>query len=292
MAKDYASLLSSDSAWPELEKEIAASGNGPLVLPAGDERRDVLELLQVSTKSTLGAIAHECGGILVDHGWLRVLGSGHPKLPRSVGGWNEEVGVGLGDALIVADDVVGGVFAINGGALGDAVGNVFYFAPDTLEWEDTELRHSDWMGWVLTGDLAKFYETFRWAGWEKEVEALNGDQSIHFWPPAWSEEGANIAAASRKTVPAAELFAWMFDEAAGDEDDEALVAEGTVLTDRSALTPVRNSWRVARHVQQSPHRESRRDRLPRDPYLQAPRHRHRGRLLRRRRGHAPRARRR
>jgi hypothetical protein len=221
MAKDYSALLSPDPAWPALEETIAASSNGPVVLPATDAKKAVLERLQVSTRSTLGAVAHECGGILVDHGWLRVLGSGSPRLPRAVGAWNEEVGVGMDEALIVADDVIGGVFAINAGALGETLGNVFYFAPDSLEWEDTELGHSDWMGWVLTGDLEQFYADFRWKGWEAEVEALPGDQSIHFWPPAWSDEGKDIDAASRKTVPAAELFAWMFDEAAeAAEDDE------------------------------------------------------------------------
>ena len=32
--------------------------------------------------------------------------------------------------LLVADDVLGGFFAVNGGTFGGKAGNVFYYAPD------------------------------------------------------------------------------------------------------------------------------------------------------------------
>src|ERR1044071_7443416 len=46
------------------------------VLPRQDATaRACLEALQATTRSPLGAIAHETGGMLIDHGWLRLLGS-------------------------------------------------------------------------------------------------------------------------------------------------------------------------------------------------------------------------
>jgi len=36
----------------------------------------------------------------------------------------------------------GGFFAVNGGAFGGKAGNVFYYAPDSGEWEDTQLGYS------------------------------------------------------------------------------------------------------------------------------------------------------
>ena len=84
----------------------------------------------------MGAIAYETGGILIDHGWLRVLGSGHQKLPRSIVEWNLNRSSGY---LLVADDAVGGFFSINGGALGSDQGLMYYWAPDTLEWESLAL---------------------------------------------------------------------------------------------------------------------------------------------------------
>ncbi len=58
--------------------------------------------------------------------------------------------------LIVADDVVGEVFAINGGGLGENAGVIYYLAPDTLAWEDTELSYSEFVYWLFCGDVAKF----------------------------------------------------------------------------------------------------------------------------------------
>lgn len=44
--------------------------------------------------------------------------------------------------LLVTDDVLGGFFAVNGGAFGGKAGNVFYCALDSGKWEDTQLSYS------------------------------------------------------------------------------------------------------------------------------------------------------
>ncbi len=44
--------------------------------------------------------------------------------------------------LLVADDVLGGFFAVNGGAFRGKAGSVFYYAPDSGKWEDTQLGYS------------------------------------------------------------------------------------------------------------------------------------------------------
>jgi hypothetical protein len=175
------------------------------VLPVDtvDAERTLVDL-QITTRSPLGAIAYETGGILVDNGWLRVLGAGDGKLPRTISTWNglsrPRAEHRLPGALLVADDVVGGFFAINGGAFAGPLGNLFYLAPDTVRWEDLELGHTAWLNWVFTGDLAKFYETMRWEGWEGEVAALPGDQCIDIFPPLWTKADS-MAARSRRPVP-------------------------------------------------------------------------------------------
>lgn len=208
MSKTYLELQSDDPAWSELAASAKSASNDVEVLPcvSEDARRACLEGLQVTTRSTLGALAYETGGVLVDHGWLRIFGSGHPKLSRALGAYNKALGIDVGECLFVADDAVGGVFAIDAGPLGDP-GKVHYFAPDTLAWESTEIGHSAWIDWAFTGDLAKFYEAARWPGWEKEVAALTGEQSISIWPGLWTEEGQDPAKASRKAVAATELWA-------------------------------------------------------------------------------------
>ena len=208
MPRAYAELLSDDPAYPDLAKAADAAPNRVVRLPtvSDPQRRACLEALQMTTRSTLGALAHETGGVLVDHGFLRMLGSGSPRLSRQLITWNTECSVPLDAFIIVADDAVGGVFAIDTGALG-AAGHVHYFAPDTLEWEDTELGHSEWVSWAFEGDLAAFYESMRWPGWEQEVAALGGDQTLGVVPPMWTEGNRlPIAKRSRRAVPAKEQY--------------------------------------------------------------------------------------
>src|SRR5689334_17854253 len=107
----------------------------------------------------MGAVVYETGGILIDNGWLRVLGSGHDRLTRTMPRWNE----GRADGFyLVADDAVGGFFAINGGALGPDAKNLYYFAPDSLEWEPLNFGYSTFLQWACAGPLEKFYEWIRW----------------------------------------------------------------------------------------------------------------------------------
>jgi hypothetical protein len=159
----------------------------------------------------MGAIVYETGGLLVDSGWLRVVGSGHPKLPRSLPEWNRgrstnEEGQSLG-FLLVADDVVGGFYALNGGAFGPDTGHVFYFAPDTLRWESLNgMGYSQFLVWAFSSRLARFYEAMRWQGWESEVSTLNGGQAFSIYPFLWTREGKDIAKCSRRPCPIEEIF--------------------------------------------------------------------------------------
>lgn len=53
---------------------------------AGEE---TLKALQVTTKSVLGTVAYNTGGIPVDHGWLRLQGAGSGEMQRTIPTWNE-----------------------------------------------------------------------------------------------------------------------------------------------------------------------------------------------------------
>ena len=68
-----------DPAFPLIQEWVRKAAVPAVLLPASKERERVLAGLQVSTRSTMGAMAYESGGMLVDGGWLRLLGSGHPK---------------------------------------------------------------------------------------------------------------------------------------------------------------------------------------------------------------------
>ncbi len=193
---------SRDPALSLIEKMLGAATLSYQLLPPSTESGRVLSSLQVTTRSTLGAIAYETGGLLIDHGWLRVLGSGHPQLSRNLVDWNN----GRADAyLLVADDAAGGFFSINGGGLGDDVGAMYYWAPDTLRWEQLDIGYTDFLGWALSDRLATFYDGLRWDGWRSDLQELRADQCFSFFPFLWTREGS-IDESSRTLIDVGEQF--------------------------------------------------------------------------------------
>jgi hypothetical protein len=201
----------SDDVWDDIVHDIDHARYDSTVFP-GDPVAGARTLgrLSVSTRSTLGAIALHSGGWLVDHGWLRVLGgTASPGLPdiATVSGLPEEVTEPVPVCgLLVAYDVLGGQFAINGGGLAGRPGEVCYWAPDSLDWDGLDLGHTDFVEWVLAGDHDGFYDGFRWDGWEAETEALAPDQAWSLVPFLWTDE-FDIATAFRRPVPVTEVFA-------------------------------------------------------------------------------------
>jgi len=210
-------LINTDEpAWPEVQEWIAGATNSVEVLPVNEaDRAAALLAIQVTTRSPMGAIVYETGGLLIDHGWLRILGSGHSRLPRSLASWNEGRTM-FGDEqppgyLLVADDVLGGFFAINGGSLGPEQGSVFYFAPGTAEWECLDFSYSQFIFWCLQGNIAGFYENVRWPGWEQEISTLGGDQAIFVFPFLFTKTKPirePIAERQRRVAPISELFSF------------------------------------------------------------------------------------
>lgn len=194
----------SDPAWPQIEVLIERSPSPVLVLPIDLSRRDVaLEALQVSTSSFLGALVEECGALVVDHGWLRILGAGADGLP-GVHEANLLAG-GPPPLLEVAWDALGGRFAVNGGGLDAPPGEVCYWGPDTLDWTPIGGGYSAFVTWALSDAMADFYTSLRWPGWERETEVLGPDQGLSLWPPPFAAEGRDPAQVSRSAVPMTEL---------------------------------------------------------------------------------------
>jgi hypothetical protein len=210
--RDLAELLSvDDEGWLSFETWAAASSRSVSVLPTSEQHRtDCLRRLQVTTRSVLGALAWHTGGVLLDHGWLRLLGgvssAGLPDVATASG----MAAVGKpGEApphLVIAYDVLGGTFAVNGEGLPCDMGEVAYFAPDTLTWQGLGQGNRDFVNWALTGDLTGFYASLRWPGWESEAESLPLTCGLAVFPPLFSREAlADLGATSRAAVPWGEL---------------------------------------------------------------------------------------
>ncbi len=200
-----------DSAWLLIEEWMKNTSNEYEVLERNKERAEK-ELIktQVTCHSTMGALIYETGGILIDKGWIRLLASGNPRLKRTLMDWNKNKTYRdlreIPSHLLVADDIVGGYFAINSGGIGTEIGNIYYLAPDTLRWEDLGCGYSDFVYWCLNGNLSLFYDNLRWNNWENDIQSLNGDQVFSFYPFLWTEEGKKIEELEKKIVPIEEHY--------------------------------------------------------------------------------------
>lgn len=215
-----------EPAWPQVKGWVAgAKGRSVEVLDSNPSRaKDVLLALQVTTRSPMGAIAFQTGGLLIDQGWVRVFGGGCARFEGDLARWN-----GLGPrpltdrfegAMLVGHDAIGGFFALDGGALGEGKGHAYYLAPDTLSWEKLTDSYSALLVFLLQGDLAGFYADLRWDGWERDLKALSPDRGFHFHPPLFAEAEAGTPR-SRKDVPMTELLALTLDfmeQLTGDDE--------------------------------------------------------------------------
>lgn len=172
--------------------------------------KEELYKTQVTTRSPMGAIIFTTGGILVDNGWIRILGSGSSKLKRSLPEWNKGKSFKeFGDKpnyLLVADDAIGGFFLLNGGGLGSDLGKIYYFSPDNLVYEPLGMTYSEFLDFCFNNNLDKFYKGKRWKTWKSDVEILDADKVFTFFPYLWSKEGKNIEKNTRNSIPIEEQY--------------------------------------------------------------------------------------
>jgi hypothetical protein len=205
-------LINKDEpGWTIVKEWIDKATNKVEVLTVDTiKANDALYKTQVTTRSPMGAVIYMTGGILIDNGWIRILGSGNAKLNRNLPEWNkgksfEEYGQAP-KYLLIADDAIGGFYMLNGGGLGTDLGKIYYYSPDNLEYEPLDMTYSEFLNFCFNNDLDKFYENSRWTNWKAEVEKLEGDKVYNFFPYLWTREGKDINKNSRKAIPIEEQF--------------------------------------------------------------------------------------
>ena len=184
------------------------------ILPIQSKEKAENELLssQVTTRSPMGAIIYHSGGILVDGGWIRILGSGNANL-RGIMEWNlgktyQKQGQLTSSHLLIADDIIGGFFALNAGGISkEGIGKVFYLAPDTQKWEKMQdFGYSAFINFCFSGDLAGYYGKLRWKTWKEDIKKATGNQAYYFYPFLSTEEGKDIEKVDRSLVPVSEIW--------------------------------------------------------------------------------------
>lgn len=207
---------STHPGWTVLKQWMDSAKNKVEVLPVDTSKaKEALYKTQVTTRSIMGAIVYRTGGILIDNGWIRILGSGSDKMQRTLPDWNKgKAFKEFGDPpafILVADDAAGGYFAINYGNFGSGIDSVYYLSPDNLRWEPIGMDYEDFIWFCFTGNLKKFYFGIRWSTWQQDIENLKADDVFYIYPPLWSKEGKDVEKSLKKPVPAEEEFFYEMD---------------------------------------------------------------------------------
>ena len=176
----------------------AGANNHVIQSPEPDIRADALERLQVTTKSLLGAVVFETGGLLIDHGRLRIFGSGTSRsfwqvndavVPRNLAADNA--------LLLIADDIDGGVSRSMAAAFGAIEpGQVYHLPSDGTKWMPLEVGYSDFIHWALIGDLSLVFDDAEETD-ACDASAVPFDQTYVFYPPLWTKEGGRAFSARR-----------------------------------------------------------------------------------------------
>ena len=187
------------AGWDRILALAEHARNGVDIQPK-DSAKASLALVQsqLSTNTMLGSVIYNCGGILIDGGWLRILASGCTRLPRSIPEWNAgKIKATKNDEtfyLLVADDVLGGLFAIKAATVEEleTTGQVFYYGPNSLTWQSTGLNYASFLGFCFSGNLKDFYDDFRWKGWQDDIKTINCNLVISCYPMLWTREGLQI----------------------------------------------------------------------------------------------------
>jgi hypothetical protein len=200
-----------EPAWPLVNTWIKAAKNKVEVLTTDSVKsKEALYQVQVTTRSPMGSIVYMTGGLLIDNGWIRILGAGSPRLKRSLPEWNrgrslKQYGE-VATFLLIADDAIGGFYLLNGGKLGKDLGKVYYLSPDNLEYEPLDQTYTEFLLFCFNNDLNKFYAGKRWSNWSEDVSNLDGNNTFSFYPFLWTKEGKDINKVSRKEIPVAETY--------------------------------------------------------------------------------------
>ncbi len=82
----------------------------------------------------------------------------------------------------------GGIFALNAERFSEGIGEVWYFAPDTLAWEYLGMKYSEFIAWTAQGNIDEFYSTMRWSTWKEECKDIKFNEAILIYPFLWPNE--------------------------------------------------------------------------------------------------------
>ena len=158
--------------------------------------------LNIQPESLLFNVIANTSGIVINN-WMRLLGQDRDEV-NGVIHFNTRFSSYTSGLLLVACDVVGGLFAIDINRI-SCNHQISYFAPDTLEWEPINMCYEDFLSWCFYGDIDEFYYTMRWKKWTEDIRDIGINKGVLIYPFLWAKE-CNIENATKQIVPLDEII--------------------------------------------------------------------------------------
>ncbi|MGN1197918.1 MAG: DUF2625 family protein [Acetatifactor sp.] len=167
-----------------IQSWINSSKKKIIVIPRTDLLEKCDELLGVSEHSSLGTIINHTGGMSVANGRIRHFGgSNQYNLSiKNVNKLEDRLPKLIPGILLVADDILGGLFGINSGTKIGKLGSILYLPPDSYSWEDLGIGHTAFLEWSMSGDTGLFFKKYDYL---KLPESVPFDKTLNFNPPLW-----------------------------------------------------------------------------------------------------------
>lgn len=135
-----------------------------------------------------------CGGFVVEN-WIRIYGCGILNVVEKNNLYNKDRSMDI----IIGEDILGGLFSLKNGY-------VYYYAPDTNEWENLEVYYTQFLDWLLNKEenVDQFYRDYRWSTWKQDCKNIKITNGISFYPLLQFKY--DIEKRSRKIIPIDELI--------------------------------------------------------------------------------------
>lgn len=188
--------------WNKIMDVLRAAQNHVRVY---ENRNDIGERLcawNINEASVLGNILMNTNGINVE-GYIRIYGGGGEK---KFDKYNDKLkSLESGRKLYVADDIFGGLFAIGNGDFDGNAEQMWYFAPDTMEWEQMEFTYAGFINWCANADVLGYYKSWDCLETREIRNTIEENQGVSIYPFLWTAE-CDINSASKKVVPFFELI--------------------------------------------------------------------------------------
>ncbi|MHC3597463.1 DUF2625 family protein [Streptococcus suis] len=106
-------------------------------------------------------------------------------------------------SLLVAYDIFGGLFVIKDYQFGGE--QIWYFAPDTMSWENLEITYKSFIKWICTDEFSLFYSDFPIEYIYSQSIKIEKDEVLLIYPYLWSKE-YKTGVPSINVIPFKELF--------------------------------------------------------------------------------------